>query len=146
MAAGHDIYALKDGTIPAQREMLVDRGIAIGLPRGTYGRLLARSGMASKDGRGGGGSVMEAQYTSEIKLILPNYGNSSYKFKEGDRIAQLIVEQIETHDTIEIDNLEDTERETVGFGSSDIGPKRPIMCEVLKVLQTVTKQGRVSHD
>ena len=45
MAAGHDLYALKDGTIPAQREMLVETGIAIGLPQGTYGRLAARSGM-----------------------------------------------------------------------------------------------------
>jgi len=35
LAAGHDIYALKDRTIPAQRQMLVDTGIAIGLPRGT---------------------------------------------------------------------------------------------------------------
>jgi len=33
MAVGHDLYALKDGTIPAQRQMLVDTGIAIGLPR-----------------------------------------------------------------------------------------------------------------
>jgi len=29
MAAGDDIYALKDGTLPAQRQMLVDTGIAI---------------------------------------------------------------------------------------------------------------------
>jgi len=41
MAAGYDIYPVKDGTIPAQRQMLVDTGIAIGLPRGTYGRLAA---------------------------------------------------------------------------------------------------------
>ena len=41
MAAGHDIYALKDGTLQAQGQMLVDTGIAIRLPRGTYGRLVA---------------------------------------------------------------------------------------------------------
>ena len=39
MAAGHDIYALKNGTIPAQREMLVETGIVIGLPKGTYGKV-----------------------------------------------------------------------------------------------------------
>ena len=48
MAAGHDIYAVKNRNIPAQRQMLVETGIAIGLPKGTYGRLAARSGMASK--------------------------------------------------------------------------------------------------
>ena len=37
MAAGHDIYALKNGTFAAPRQMLVETGIAIGLPKGTYG-------------------------------------------------------------------------------------------------------------
>ena len=73
LAAGHDIYALKDGTIPAQRQMLVDTGIAIGLPRGTYGRLAARSGMASKHGIVVGGGVIDADYTGEIKVRLRNH-------------------------------------------------------------------------
>jgi len=73
MAAGHDIYALKDGTIPAQRQMLVDTGMAIGLPSGTYGRLAARSGMASKHGIAVGGGVIDADYTGEIKVILRNH-------------------------------------------------------------------------
>ena len=133
MAAGHDIYALKDGTIPAQRQMLVDTGIAIGLPRGTYGRLAARSGMASKHGIAVGGGVIDADYTGEIKVILRNHGDTSYEFKAGDRIAQLIVEKIQTHDAIEIDSLDDTGRGTQGFGSSDLGPKRLIACEELKV-------------
>jgi len=133
MAAGHDIYALKDGTIPAQRQMLVDTGIAIGLPRGTYGRLAARSGMASKHGIAVGGRVIDADYTGEIKVILRNHGDTSYKFKAGDRIAQLIVEKIQTHEAMEIDNLNDTGRGTQGFGSSDLGPKRLIACEELKV-------------
>ena len=133
MAAGHDIYTLKDGTIPAQREMLVDTGTAIGLARGTYGRLAARSGMASKHGRAVGSRVIDADYTGKVKVILRNYGNTSYELKPGDRIAQPIVEQIQTHDAMEIDNLEDTDRGTKGFSSSDIGPKRLITCEELKV-------------
>jgi len=47
-AAGHDIYALTDGLVPAKGQTMVERGIAIGLPEGTYRRLAARSGMASK--------------------------------------------------------------------------------------------------
>jgi len=123
MAAGHDIYALKDGTIPAQRQMLVETGIAIGRPRGTYGRLAARSGRASRHGIAVGGGVIDADYAGEVKVILRNHGNPSYEFKAGDRIAQLIVEKIQTHNAMEIDNQEDTERGTRGFGSSDIAPK-----------------------
>ena len=133
MAAGHDIYTLRDGTIPAQRQMLVDTGIAIGLPRGTYGRLAARSGMASKHGIAVGGGVIDADYNGEIKVILRNHGETSYEFKAGDRIAHLIVEKIQTDEAMEIDNLEDRDRGTQGFGSTDIGPKRLITCEELKV-------------
>ena len=81
MAAGHDIYALKGGSIPAQRQILVETGIAIGLPKGTYGRLAARSGMASKSGIAVGGGVIEADYTGEIRVILRNHGTTDYKFK-----------------------------------------------------------------
>jgi len=133
MAAGPDIYALKDGTIPAQRQMLVDTGIAIGLPRGTYGRLVARSGMANKHGLAVGGGGIDADYTGEIKVILRNHGYTSDEFKGGDRSTQLIVQKIQTHDAMEIDNLEDTDRGTQGFGSTHIGPKRLITCKVLKV-------------
>jgi len=38
-AAGHDIYALTDGMVPAKGQTMVETGIAIGLPEGTYGRL-----------------------------------------------------------------------------------------------------------
>jgi len=73
--------------------MLVDTGISIGLPSGTYSRLASRSGMASKHGIAVGGGVIDVDYTGEEKLILGNHGNTSYEFKAGDRIAQLIVEK-----------------------------------------------------
>jgi len=133
MAAGHNIYALKDGTIPAQRQMVVDTGIGIELPRGTYSRVAARSGMASKHGIAVGSGVIDADHMGEIKVILRNHGNSSYKFTVGDRIAQLLLQKIQTHKAMEIDNLEHKERGTWECVSSDIGPKRLIRCEELKV-------------
>jgi len=112
MAAGYDIYGLKDGPRPAQRQMLVDSAIAMGLPRGTYSRLAVRSGMASKHGIAVGGGVIDADYPGEIKVILSNHGNASYEFTAGELIRQLMVEKIQTHDAMEIDNMEDTERGT----------------------------------
>jgi len=89
--------------------------------------------MASRHGIAVGGVVIDTDYTGQVKVILQNQGNTSYKFKAADRIAQLIVLIIETHDAIEIHHLEKTERGTLGFGSSDIGPKWLIKCEELKV-------------
>jgi len=76
MAAGNDIYALKDGIIPAQRQMLVDTVIGIGLPRGTYGRLAARSYIPCKHGIAVGGGVLDTDYNGEMKVILRNDGNA----------------------------------------------------------------------
>ena len=87
MAARHDINALRDGTIPAQRQMLVDTGIAVGLPKGRYGRLAARSGLASKQGIVLGGVVIDANSTGEVKVILRNHGNNDHELKVGDHIA-----------------------------------------------------------
>ena len=70
MATGHDIYALGKGLVPAKGQILVGTGIAIGLPKGTYGRLAARSGMASKNGIAVGGGVIDEDYTGEVKVIL----------------------------------------------------------------------------
>jgi len=125
-AAGHDIYPLTDGLVPAKGQTIVEMGIAIGLPEGTYGRLAARSGMASKMGIAVGSGVIDVDYTGEVKVILRNHGEADCVFKAGDRIAQLIVEKVANADTMEVDNLGITERGKMGFGSSDMNPKRSI--------------------
>jgi len=71
-AAGHDIYAITDGVVPAKGQIMVETEIAIGLPEGTYGRLAVRSGMASKMGIAVGGGVIDADYTGEVNVILRN--------------------------------------------------------------------------
>ena len=133
-AAGHDIYALKNGTIPAHRQMLVVTGIVIRLPKGTYGRLAAQKGMASKQGIAVEGGVIDADYTGEVRVILQNHGTSDYKFKAGDRIAQLIVERIQTSEAVVVEKLVETERGTQGFGSTDLGPKRLITSKEHKII------------
>ena len=103
MAAGHDIYALEEGLIPAKVQTLVGTGIAVGLSKGTYGRLAARSGMPSKNGIAVGGGVVDADYTGEVKVILRYHGTEDYQFKAGNGIAQLIVEKTHLDEAMEID-------------------------------------------
>ena len=62
---------------------MVETGIAIGLPEGTYGRLAARSGMTSKMGIAVGGSVIDADYTGEVTVILRNHRQADCSFKAG---------------------------------------------------------------
>jgi len=125
-AAGHDIYALTDGLGPAKGQIMVETGIAIGLPEGTYDRLAARSGMGSKMGIAVDGGVIDRDYTAEVEVRLQNQGEAGCMFKAGDRIAQLIIEKIANADAMEVDNPRVTERRKMGFGSSDLNPKRAI--------------------
>ena len=131
--AGHDIDALPNGMVPAKGQTMVETGIAIGLPEGTCGRLAARSGMASKMGIAVGGCVIDADYTGEIKVILCNHGEADCLYKAGDRIAQIIIEKIANTDAMEVDDLGVTERGKMGFGSSDLNPKRSITAKEKEV-------------
>jgi len=108
---------------------MVGTGIEIGLPEGTYGRLAARSGMASKMGIAVGGGVIEADYAGEVKVILRNHGEADCVFKAGERIAQLIIEKVANTDAMGVDDLGATERGRSGFGSSDLNLKRSIMAK-----------------
>ena len=90
--------------------------------------------MASKHGIAVGGGVIDADYTGEVRVILRNHGTTDYKFKAGDRIAQLIVERIQTNGSMVVDELVETERGTQGFGSTDLGPKRLITSKEHKIM------------
>jgi len=69
---------------------------------------------------------------------MMNHGKKSYQVQEGDRIAQMIIEKIDTSGMMEVDNLQITDLGNKGFGSTDLSPKRtiaveqvqPIMCQL----------------
>jgi len=82
--------------------------------------------MASKMGIAVGSGVIDADYTREVKVILQNPGEADGVFKAGDRIAQLIVEEVADANATEVDDLEVTERGKMGLGSSDMNLKRSI--------------------
>ena len=124
LAAGHDLYAINEFVIPSQGQVLAETGIAIGLPKGTYARIAPRSGLASKKGIAINGGVIDADYTGEIKVIMINHGKIDCRIQAGDRMAQIIIEKIDTSDMMEVDQLETTERADGGFGSTDLSPKR----------------------
>jgi len=55
-----------------------------------------------------------------------NHSKADCRIQEGDRIAQHIIEKINTSDIKKVDELELTERGDTGFGSTDMSPKRTI--------------------
>ena len=117
------ISAIKEFVIPSQGQVLAETRIAIGLPRGTYARIAPPSGLASKEGIAINGGVIDVDYTGEIKVIMINHRKVDCRIQTGDRIAQIIIEKIDTSDMMEVDRLKTTERADGGFGSTDLSPK-----------------------
>ena len=89
-AAGNELYAMEEVLIPAMGQKLVDTGLALGLPRGTYARLAARGGLANKKRINVGGAVIDIDYTGEVKVILMNHGPQDCLIQAGERIGQII--------------------------------------------------------
>ncbi|KAL7925033.1 dUTP diphosphatase [Trichoderma austrokoningii] len=117
-AAGYDVYAARDTTVPARGKVLVDTDISIAVPAGTYGRIAPRSGLASKHFIDTGAGVIDADYRGPVKVLLFNHADADYEIKEGDRVAQLVLERIVTPDVVEVEELEESVRGAGGFGST----------------------------
>src|SRR5437588_9404213 len=70
--------------------------------------------------------MIESDYTGELRVLLRNNIKRNYQIRKGDRIAQIIVTQIDDSDLIEVDELRGTERANKGFGSTDSIPTRAL--------------------
>ena len=94
-AAGYDIVSSEETVVPAKGKTVVKTGISIAVPDGCYGRLAPRSGLAVKKYIDVGAGVIDADYRGEIGVVLFNHSEEDFQIKQGDRIAQLILEKIE---------------------------------------------------
>ncbi|KAL1919456.1 uncharacterized protein VTP21DRAFT_2149 [Calcarisporiella thermophila] len=117
-SAGYDLYSAADITIPARGKALIPTDLSIAVPSGTYGRVAPRSGLALKHFLDTGAGVIDADYRGPLGIVLFNHAEDDYQVKEGDRVAQLIVERIYTPEVEEVEDLDATTRGEGGFGST----------------------------
>lgn len=119
--AGIDLVAREDAQIaPAGGRALVPTGIAIALPLGYAGFVLPRSGLALKHGISvvNAPGLIDSGYRGEIKVVLLNTDPiEPYHVTRGDRIAQLVVQKVETVVWNEVNELDSFDRGG-GFGHS----------------------------
>jgi dUTP pyrophosphatase len=119
--AGADIVSAVDITLAPGERALVPTGISIALPDGYVALVHPRSGLAIKHGvtMVNAPGTVDAGYRGELKLILINHDRSeSVSFKRGDRVAQLVIQQVERAEFIEVQELPGSGRGTDGFGST----------------------------
>jgi dUTP pyrophosphatase len=119
--AGLDLYSIEPVTLaPAQRAR-VRTGVAVAIPSGYAGLVLARSGLAARHGIAlvNAPGLIDAGYRGELQVLLLNTDTrATCELGAGDRIAQLVLIAVATPEVVEVDQLEATERGAGGFGSS----------------------------
>lgn len=122
-AAAMDLCACIDAPVEIAPRALVSlpTGIAIALPSADYVALVfARSGLGIKHGvtLSNGVGVIDSDYRGEIRVGLTNLSDAPYTVQPGDRIAQLAVMPVARAELTIVQELDETERGTGGFGST----------------------------
>ena len=125
--AGWDLYSLEDVVICAGQRVVVKTGIALEIPEEFVGLIWPRSGLAVKQGISVLAGVIDSGYRGEIMVCLLNTNKEmplSYSdiadvnINKGDRIAQILFQQVPDFQLIETMELFESVRGDKGFGSS----------------------------
>lgn len=119
-SAGMDIRANLGSSIQLQplQRALVPTGLFIELPEGYEAQVRPRSGLAIKHGitcLNSPGTV-DSDYRGELKVILINLSAETQTINHGERIAQLVVKQVEQAEWSEVGTIDETQRGAGGFG------------------------------
>jgi dUTP pyrophosphatase len=119
-AAGFDLHAAVAGptTLARGQILLVPCGFAMALPPGYEAQVRPRSGLASRHGVTlvNTPGTIDADYRGEVQVPLINLGPADFIIERSMRIAQMIVKQVPPVTLVEVDELDETERGTGGFG------------------------------
>lgn len=118
--AGADLRSFDELVLKAGERGLVKTGVKIAMPNGYVGLIHPRSGLAVKHGITvlNAPGTIDAGYRGEIMVPLLNTSHEDFQISKGDRIAQLVFQQVEIARFIAVDTLPDSARGDTGFGSS----------------------------
>ncbi|GAA2098892.1 dUTP diphosphatase [Kitasatospora saccharophila] len=119
--AGADLRTTVDAELAPGERALLPTGISIALPDGYAAFVHPRSGLAVRCGVAlvNAPGTVDAGYRGEIKVIVVNLDpREPVSFKRGDRIAQLVIQQVEKARFHEVGELPGSVRAEGGFGST----------------------------
>lgn len=120
--AGADLYATAGVVLEAGGgRALVGTGVAVAIPSGWAGFVQPRSGLALRHGVTclNSPGLIDSGYRDELRVLLVNTDpHEPYRIRRGDRIAQLVVQQVAHCSFVPTDFLDASERGDGGFGHS----------------------------
>ena len=121
-AAGADLYACleEEQVVSPGQTVMIHTGIAMEIPEGYAGLIFARSGLASKRGLAPANKVgvVDSDYRGEFMIALHNHSDVPQTVLPGERIAQMVITPVLTAGFLQVEELEETQRGSGGFGST----------------------------
>jgi dUTP pyrophosphatase len=122
-AAGMDVRAAENRILQPGETALVTTGFSMAVPPGYEAQLRPRSGLALKHGLTllNSPGTIDADFRGTVKVILTNLGSEPFEVQRGDRIAQMVIARYERAEIEVVDELDETERGSGGFGHSGVG-------------------------
>lgn len=121
-SSGYDVFSSVEYNLKKGSYELISTGIIIELEKGMEAQIRPRSGLAIKHGITvlNSPGTIDADYRGEIKVILVNHSKEDYLIKKGMRIAQIVFSNVIDINFKLADELNKTERDFGGFGSTGI--------------------------
>lgn len=123
-ASGFDLAAcLEEPRIlePSERAA-IPTGLVMAIPRGLEGVVRPRSGLALRAGVTllNAPGTIDSDYRGEVCVILVNLGAEPITISHGDRIAQLVIQELPPIELAWGAELDETERGAGGFGHTGL--------------------------
>lgn len=116
--AGADLFSVEDLVLEPGAKEAVKTGLKVAIPQGYAGFVWDKSGLAVKNHLKTMAGVIDSNYRGELQVVITNLGKEPYHIEKGSKIAQLIIEKVETPEIEECSITDETERGEKGFGSS----------------------------
>lgn len=119
-AAGYDIFAESAAVIPPRGSGVVKTGLHVQIPHHMVMLIYSRSGHGFKHGirLANGTGVIDSDYRGEILVKLQNDSDEPFRVDPGDKVAQAVLTAYFRMDFETVDELDETDRGTGGFGST----------------------------
>lgn len=119
--AGFDLAARINISLSPGERSLVPTGVAMAIPEGYAAFVHPRSGLAARHGVSivNAPGTIDSGYRGEVLVNLINLGQEPISFVRGDRIAQVVIQGVETPVFMQVDSSEElgeSERGTGGHG------------------------------
>ena len=119
-SAGYDLFADESIEVSPNSRALISTGLKMQIPKGFYGQISPRSGIALRNGVVAFSGTVDSGYLGIVYVLLFNFSSKNFLVEKGNRIAQMIFKKCENV-SFSFENLTfDSERGVKGFGSSGL--------------------------